>query len=291
MRWVEAVDGYAVALEQGKILCKNAKGKVLSALPKKVRESDLVGEIRDLREHIALHEDECQKTVDAWMVRSLPVSKAVIEAVWRDPAWRSMLENAVVWPLDKNHTADGDRAGFLRGVDAKRGVGVVDLDGESRWLKVEMVALPHPILLKGELQDFRELATELSLEQRLSQLFRETFTSSAELRDGEPCINDFSGGTFELLAHATSRARKHGFRVSGGYAVCPVWGPSGKVEARYWLGADYWDEETETGDLSWVDEKEHSLAIAKVGAVAFSEGMRMASQIYAGRKVETDEEA
>ena len=44
--------------------------------------------------------------------------------------------------------------------------------------------------------------------------------------------------------------------------------------------------ETTTGDLSWVDDKQRPLAVADVPPVAYSEGMRMASLIYAKRKVE-----
>ena len=62
------------------------------------------------------------------------------------------------------------------------------------------------------------------------------------------------------------------------------------MEARYWIGSDYPEGETYTGELVWVDRDEKSLKLGQVGPVAYSEGMRMASSIYAARKTE-DEEA
>jgi hypothetical protein len=63
------------------------------------------------------------------------------------------------------------------------------------------------------------------------------------------------------------------------------------TEARYWIGSDSPEAATTTGQLSWVDAREQALAIKDVGPVAFSEGMRMASSIYAARVVEKKEEA
>ena len=45
----------------------------------------------------------------------------------------------------------------------------------------------------------------------------------------------------------------------------------------------------ETAQLSWVDGRERTIKLADVGPVAFSEGMRMASSIYAARVVEKPE--
>lgn len=288
--WIDAgVGGYSVALHQGKILCRNAKGKLLASVPKKARETEMVGELRELRDWLVVHERECAETVDAWMTRSLPVPREVLLSVWPDPAWRRLLEDAVIWPLDKEGTADPDEAGFFKGVDAQRGVGVVNLDGETAWLDAGSVALPHPVLLE-ELDDFRELATELQLTQELSQLFRETHLPGDKLDLESTAVRDYAGGDFQMLTHATGRARKLGFRVSGGYAVCPVFEDALRVEARFWIGSDYPDMETTTDELIWVDEEQIALPIKNVGSVAFSEGMRMASMIYAGRVIKKEGE-
>ena len=281
LAWVEAADGYHIAIDGGRVVCRNPKGRVLASVPKRVRES--ANELQALRDWLTEHARDCGETVDTWMARSLPVPRTVLEAVWPDPAWRGPLDNAVVRPPD-----DPDRGGFLRGVDPERGLGVVDLDGETDWLDVPIVVLPHPVLL-DDLDDWRELATELSVEQGLSQLFRETWGRPTDLDPEASSVDQFAGGDFEMLSHATSRARSLGFGVRGGYATCPVFERGRHVEARYWIGAEWPELETTTDELLWVDERERRLVLVDVGPVAFSEGMRMASGIYAGRVVDKEE--
>lgn len=67
-----------------------------------------------------------------------------------------------------------ERAGFLRDADPERGIGIVDLDGDSVRLDAEQVLIPHPVLL-DDLADLREFAAELGVEQGLDQLFRDVW--------------------------------------------------------------------------------------------------------------------
>ena len=286
--WIDAGDGYALALDGRKLICRNAGGKRLASVPKGIQQGDAAQQLLALRDWLDQHERACLGTVDGWMLRSLPVPRAVIEAVFPDPAWRAPLENAVVWPLGPSGAPDADRAGFLRAVDPARGLGVVDLDGETRWLGEAAVAIPHPILLGG-LDDLRELASQLGLAQGIAQLFRETFPRGAAHAVDATRISDFAEGKFAALMHATGRAKQLGYRVRGGFACCPVLEGGRRVEARYWIGADAPDAETVTGDLCFVDEREQPLALAAVGPIAFSEGMRMATAIYGSRVVEKEE--
>lgn len=82
--------------------------------------------------------------------------------MWKDAAWCRPLENAVVIAVDADGHREASRSGLLRGVDPARGVGVVDLDGETAWLDTERIAIPHPILLP-ELDAWRELVVQLGL--------------------------------------------------------------------------------------------------------------------------------
>ncbi|MBA2662628.1 MAG: DUF4132 domain-containing protein [Bradymonadaceae bacterium] len=282
--WVDADGGYAVTIDEGKIVCRNAKGKLLATLPPKVRSSDAVQQLRQVLDLLVEHERTCIETVDGWMLRSLPVPVQVILAVWDDPAWRKPLENAVVAPQGFA-AGDEEHVGFLRGADAQRGVGLVNLDGETIWLNVETVVIPHPVLL-AEIADLREIAVELAMEQGLSQLFREIYPRGAEHKDDQRSIQSFANGKFDQLNFANGRCRSLGYRVRGGFACCPVWEAGVHVEARYWIGCDYPEYETFTGELIWVDDKERPLALGSVGPVAFSEGMRMAAAVYAGRAKE-----
>ncbi len=285
-RWLPADKGYCLALKGKRLYARNAKGKKLASVPASLKKTELAEQLLALRDWLVVHRQECTDSAEAWMLRSLPVPREVLASVWADEAWRGVLENVVVAPLAKSDF-DQDRAGFLRGVDDKKGIGVVDLDGETQWLKSQTIAIPHPILL-DELSDFRELATELDLKQQTDQLFRETWKYDAKKFEGTHNIRDFGGGQFQMLSHANSAARARGYRVRGGSATCTVFEGGSQIEARYWIGEGDPEYETWTGDLSFVNSEEKAVELKDVGPVAFSEGLRMAAAIYSKRYIEEE---
>ncbi|MEO8706038.1 MAG: hypothetical protein ABI867_38770, partial [Kofleriaceae bacterium] len=121
---------------------------------------------------------------------------------------------------------------------------------------------------------------------------RETHAKPAALvASPTTAIDQFEEGKFAMLMHAVGKARQLGYKVRGGFATCKTWDAGAVAEARYWIGADSPDSETFTGSLLWVDGRERGMKLAEVGPVAFSEGMRMASAIYAARVVEKKEAA
>ena len=287
--WVEAEKGYGLALLGTKLVCRNKAGKLLASVPSAVRKGETAKQLQDVKAWLADHQRTCTATVERWMLRSLPVPREAIQAVWDDPAWRGALEYAVVAPATLEGAVSFGQAGFLLGVDAAKGVGVVNLDGETEWLDTALVGLPHPILLP-ELGDMRELLTELKAEQGIPQLFRETFTQPADLDPKATTIDEYAAGKFGMMAHAVGRCRSLGYRVRGGYAVCSVFEAQAVVEARYWIGMGDAYDEVWTGELLWVDEEETPLKLSQLGPVAYSEGVLMASSVYAGRVQDEDEE-
>jgi len=286
--WLSAEKEYGLALLNGKVIARNPKGAKLSSVPPWLKESELAQQLTSLRDWLDEHEKQCLAAIELWMLRSLPVPREVLAAVWPDPAWQSILMNSVICSVRKGELSQTE-AGFLKQIDDKKGVGIVDLDGETQWLKVDAIAIPHPILL-AEMNDFRQLTIELGIQQTLDQLFRQTWAPTKQQLEGNS-VNDFSSGRFEQLNHVLGLCRRLGYRVSGGYACSPVWENGIQVEARFWIGADYPEGETWTGDMIFTDAKEHTIAVKHVGPVAFSEGMRMAAAIYAKRVVEKTEES
>ncbi|MFI1012848.1 DUF4132 domain-containing protein [Streptomyces sp. NPDC020965] len=288
MGWIETESGgYSVALDGGTVLCRNAAGRALKQVPPKIKDDAVVVRLRQLAEWLERHERECGEQVDTWLVRSLPVPVALLARIWPDAAWQSALRDLVVAPVAADGTADMARAGFLRDVDAEKGAGIVDLDGDSVRLECESLLIPHPVLLE-DLDDLREFAVELGVEQRVEQLFREVWRRPDEVTGQQ--WQAYAKGKFDQLRHATARAMTLGYRVRGGQTLCPLVEDGRALEAAFWLGADYPEAEAYTGALEWRDKDGRRLPLAEVGPVAWSEGERMAALLYAGRVVAGDEE-
>jgi hypothetical protein len=281
--WLDAGKGYALAIRDGKLVAQK-DGKALGSVPKPIKNGPVGDRLDSAIDFLEDHAVNCRTTVESWMLRTLPVPRGVLAAVIADEAWRSVLNDAWIVPVDNAGKADRAAGGFFRSADAKKGIGTVDRDGETVWIDAASVLVPHPILL-DELDDLRSLATEIGVSQGLPQLLRETFAFTTAPED-PTSISTYAGGEFAVMNTAIQLAKRLGYRVSGGSAVCRVLERGKLVEARYDLGDGDPMYETTTGDLSWVDDKQRQLAVADVPPVAYSEGMRMASLIYAKRKVE-----
>ncbi|HEU0034406.1 MAG TPA: DUF4132 domain-containing protein [Kofleriaceae bacterium] len=284
--WLDAGKGFELGIRDLALVARK-DGKSVS-VPKALKEGPLGERLVSAVDFLEDHARTCMHSVETWMLRSLPVPKAVISSVIPDDSWAAALKDLWLVAVAPDGSVDREVGGFFRGVDPEKGVGVVDRDGETTWLATDSVLIPHPILL-DELDDLRQMAVEINAQQGTSQLFRETFARPTTPPEDPTAIDQFSGGEFSMLQQVTGLAKRLGYRVSGGAAVCRVLERGRFVEARYDLGEGDGMDETTTGELSWVDDKQHPIAVVDVPPVAFSEGMRMASQIYAKRKVEKEE--
>ena len=300
MAWLTAGDGYEIALVQGRVAARatagRSAGRQLKTLPKALKDHPEVDRLRRLAEWLDRHAAACVRQADAWMVSSLPVPTALLAKVWPDEAWQHALRDLVV-------VGDGpDEAGFLRGATEDGGLRVVNLDGETVRLNPRTVTLPHPVLL-DDLDELREFAAELGVEQRVEQIYRATWrkpeepaaidgtatgASVATVASVAPArVKDFAGGRYPSRFILAARATSLGYRVTGASATCRVRDDGRTVEAAVWIGEPYYyDDDSETGALTWHDEDGRALRQAEVGPVAWSEGMRMAAALYAGRIIE-----
>ncbi|GHH73296.1 DUF4132 domain-containing protein [Kitasatospora indigofera] len=286
MAWVQAgAGGYEVALDaEGKVICRNAAGRLLKAVPPKLGDDPVVTGLRQLTEWLTAHRAGCLADVERWMVRSLPVPAAVVTAVWADEAWQEVLRDLVVTG------ADGEVAGFLRGADPERGLGLVDLDGDTVRLTAAEIRIPHPVLLE-DLDDLREFAVELGVDQQVQQLYREVWHRPPGQDLTATSVDTYAGGRYKELRELLGRCARLGYRVRGGCAVVPVVEDGRQLEARLWVGDYYEYDACETGSLSWTGTDGKTLPVGEVGPVAWSEGMRMAAGLYAGRTIEGEETA
>jgi hypothetical protein len=284
--WVPTESGYELTLIDNKIVCRNTKGKKLASVPAALKDDPVAIDLRGLAEWLTGHEKECRERVDAWMLRSLPIPRALISSVWPDVAWQTALRDCTI-AVVVDGKPDMKRVGLLRDANDE-GVGVVDLDGNTKRWQCDQIVVPHPVLLP-DLDDWREFTAELGINQVVPQLFRETHVRPA-LEDKPVTVSTYSNGAYAELRHVQSRASSHGFAVSGGFAVCRIFEAGEMVEARLWIGSDSPDAPTETGDLYWVDGEGQQLSGHQVGPVAWSEGNRMGADLYAGRVIEKSTE-
>src|SRR6266511_2952766 len=179
--WVRATDQHELAIDlaNGALVCRNARGRLLKSIPKRVRESAAADRLRALLDWLGRHEAECHATVERWMLSSMPVPAAVLAAARPGRARRRPIEHAVVANVGEDGRPSRDASlGFLRGVGDDGRLGIVDLDGETRWLDHAAVSIPHPVLL-DDLDELREFAVELSVEQGIQQLLREVHARAA----------------------------------------------------------------------------------------------------------------
>ncbi|MFF8262252.1 DUF4132 domain-containing protein [Streptomyces virginiae] len=285
MAWLAAGEGYEIALVEGRVAARSvtgrAAGRQLKTLPKALKDHPEVDRLRRLAEWLDRHAAACVAQVDGWMVSSLPVPTELLARVWPDDAWQNALRDLAVVGDDP------DEVGFLRDATASGELKVVNLDGETVRLSPRTVTLPHPVLLP-DLDDVREFAAELGIVQQVEQIHRATWRKPDEVSATATEVRDYAGGVFPTRFSLAARATALGYRVSGGYATCKVRdaGAGSGTEAAVWIGEPYYDDETTTGALSWHDGNGRTVTLAKVGPVAWSEGMRMAAALYAGRKIE-----
>ena len=283
MSWVAAGDRYELSLSGNKVVARRASGAVLKSVPTSLKEHPVTEQLLQVREWLNAHERECASTVEAWMVRSLPIAATVIKSVWPDPAWSKALRFAVVWPVNAQGKPDESAMGFLAAANTGRGLGVITLDGETTWLHhgVQAVGIPHPVLLP-DLEDFRDFATQLQLEQQLLQLHREIWNGRSD--PDQDSVQDFVGARLGVMLQVRNRARVMGYSVSGANVVSRMWDAGRQIEARYWIGSDVPQAQSRGGALQWFGiGGETAMPVGELGPIAYSEGMRMAARIYAGR--------
>jgi hypothetical protein len=286
MGWLKTGSDYEVTLSHGRVICRTGQGKVIKTVPKALAEDDIVVGLRQLAEWLDRHGTSCRAEVDRWMIRSLPVPAKVLHEVWADDAWRAALADLVVVPVGPDGRPRLDEPGFLRDA-SDQGIGVVNLDGDSVRVRTDRIGIPHPVRLR-DLDDLREFAAELGVRQGTLQLFREVWKKPTDPAQLVADLRSGAGGHFEQLRQLTGRAASLGYQVRGGYATCRVWEDGASAVATVWIGTGDPAFETETGELAFADPHGQGVDAATVGPITWSEGMRMAAALYAGRVVKEE---
>lgn len=286
MGWLAAGDTYEVALVEGRVVARStsaaAEGKRQRTLPAEIRDRPEVVELQRFAEWLDRHAAECLAQVDHWMVSSLPVPTGLLARVWPDEAWQAALRDIVV-------VGEGpDEVGFLRDADESDGLRVVNLDGETVRLTPRTVTMPHPVLLP-DLEELRTFAAESGVVQGVEQIHRATWPAPGEADGDIDVVTEFADAEYRSWFHLSARATSLGYQIAGSRIVGRVRDAGRVFTASVGMSDPYTEEKAWTGGLTWSHGDEYrSLPLREVGPVAYSEGMRMAAVLHAGRTVPTD---
>ncbi|MDQ0988708.1 DUF4132 domain-containing protein [Streptomyces sp. V2I9] len=289
MGWLAAGDTYEIALREGRVVARSAADRRPSSLPEEIRDDPAVIGLQRFAEWMEWHAAGCVKQVETWMVSSLPVPTALLAQVWPDEAWRNTLRDLVVVGGDPEET------GFLRGVERTGDAGglplVVTTGGDTLRISSPTVALPHPVLLP-QLEELRSHAAEFGVSQRVEQLHRPTWRKpeAADALADEAAT--FAGAYYASWYRLAGRATALGHKVGGDHATVRVQEAGRTLTAAVHIGNAYNNADGATaGEVVWSDPHGSPLPLTDVGPIAWSEGMRMAAALHAGRTVTADHPA
>ncbi|WP_432084108.1 DUF4132 domain-containing protein [Streptomyces sp. WAC 04229] len=290
MGWLAAGDEYEVALVEGRVVARSAvatspdgrEGRRERSLPEEIRDRPEVLELQRFAEWLDRHAAECAAQVDRWMVSSLPVPTVLLGRVWPDEAWRAALRDIVVVG---DHP---DEAGFLRDAAGSGELRLAGPDGATVRLTPRTVTMPHPVLLP-RLEELRRFAAESGVVQGVEQIHRRTWARPGGSGTTAHTVTEFAGAEYRSWFHLSSRATSLGYQISGSSVVDRIRDAGRVVTASVGMSDPFTEEKAWTGGLAWsVDDGRGQLPLAEIGPVAWSEGMRMAAALHAGRTATPD---
>ncbi|WP_122620607.1 DUF4132 domain-containing protein [Streptomyces sp. Tu 4128] len=291
MGWLAAGDEYEVALVEGRVVARSVlakspdgrEGKRERSLPEGIRDRPEVLELQRFAEWLDRHAADCAAQVDRWMVSSLPVPTGLLGRVWPDEAWRAALRDIVVVG---DHP---DETGFLRDAAESGELRLVGPDGATVHLAPRTVTMPHPVLLP-RLEELRRFAAESGVVQGVEQIHRRTWRRpGGSGTTAAHTVTEFAGAEYRSWFHLSARATSLGYQISGSSVVGRIRDAGRVVTASVGMSDPFTEEKAWTGGLAWsVEDGRRYLPLAEIGPVAWSEGMRMAAALHAGRTVPAD---
>ncbi len=116
--WIDGPNSYKLGLQNGKVVCQNAKGNQLATLPAALKEDPTADQLQALASWLDDHRLECLHTVERWMLRSLIIPRQLLIEVWPDPDWKTALSNMVIAPSTSTGKVDREQYGLLKDADA-----------------------------------------------------------------------------------------------------------------------------------------------------------------------------
>jgi hypothetical protein len=159
------LEGYSIAFGEGdEVLISDPKGKRLKSVPDKLRKHEDYQALMRGRKDDRARERRARRVLEERMISGAPLSAEEIAWLVEDDAFAPLLSNLIVRTDAKE--------GLLVAWDAGRGLGLLPLDYDARWVGWQAIELLHPMKL-GEVLPWQDLLLDLARQQALVQAFRE----------------------------------------------------------------------------------------------------------------------
>jgi hypothetical protein len=159
------IEGYELTFgPDDELICTDVKKKKrLKNVPPKVRATEEYQALMRGRKDERSRARRARRVLEDRMISGVPFSGDEIGWLLADDAYAPLLKGVVV--------SAGADAGLLVANDEKRGLGVLPLDYDARWIGQAGIEVVHPTKL-GDLTAWQDLLVDLGMQQPLVQAFR-----------------------------------------------------------------------------------------------------------------------
>jgi hypothetical protein len=128
------------------------------------RDRETAHELEQLSHWLVDRDTICRRQVVEWMLRATTLSAGELAILAADRDWARVLTGVLVESTDGGEHVRG----FLQGVSPGRGIGVLQLDGLTRWVSGTRWRVVHPALT-DRLASWALLAAEAGVRQHVEQ--------------------------------------------------------------------------------------------------------------------------
>jgi hypothetical protein len=260
----------------GELRVTNARGEPLRHIPAAVRKDEAYRALVRGRRDDRARARQAQRDLEMRMTSAEPIAAEALAWLLDDPVHAALLRHLVIAPAART-SAPPDAAGLVWAWDGERGLGVVPLDYDARWLGWVDVELLHPARLPN-LAAWRALLSDLGVRQELTQLSRERASlPPPELERTES--GRLAGRRARSAASIRLALAAEGFRTGPGlarrsFAHCDA---DGRTEIEAWFdpgGAPWPGDPCTSGAFGFRDRHGVPLALSAVPAPILHEAQR-----------------
>lgn len=266
------VEGYTIRFgDDEEVIITDAKGKRLKSVPSKLRQTDDYQSLMRGRKDDRGRGKKAKRVLEDRMISGAPLTADEVAWLVQDDAFEEYFKGLVVIPKGAADPV------VLVAWDAQRGLGILPLDYDSRWIGWHDIDIPHPSKIR-DVSAWQDMLVDLGLQQALVQVFREVKTVPVAQRQLFECTmlanrETRSAASMEriLMDDGWITRRGHAkrtlsLREASGVTTVEAWFDYGE----YYMPSD----ETTTGAFGVNDDKGRPLRMNDVPPVLLGEIIR-----------------